>query len=432
MTNLAQRRILVATAPAAGHVNPVLPIARELVRLGHDVGWYTGRAFQGAVESVGARFEPIKTAYDPGTGTIADRFPERASLKGLKGIKFDLKHVFLDEIPSRVQDLQRLLSERPADLLVSDLGFTGAAALHELGGPKWVTIGVLPLPLPGKGLAPFGPGLPPVTSIGGRLRAGVVGTAQRIALRDVERHHHNVRATLGLPPSLRDVFTANASPYLFIQSGTEAFDYPRTDLPGQVHYVGPLLASAGGVASDPTDWVALAAGRPIVLVTQGTLATDGDDLVRPALEGLKDEDVLVVAVAAGGTPEGVPSNAVVRPFIPYDAVVPHASAVVTNGGYGGVQWALAHGVPLVVAGATEDKPEVAARVAWTGAGIDLRTGRPKPRQIRAAVRNVLDDARFARGAGIIRDDYGRHCAPTESANLVQRLLETDAPVVRGD
>ena len=36
--------------------------------------------------------------------------------------------------------------------------------------------------------------------------------------------------------------------------------------------------------------------------------------------------------------------------------------MLTNGGYGGVQYALAHGVPLVVAGDTEDKPEVAARV----------------------------------------------------------------------
>ena len=37
--------------------------------------------------------------------------------------------------------------------------------------------------------------------------------------------------------------------------------------------------------------------------------------------------------------------------------------MVTNGGYGGVQLALAHGVPLVVAGNTEEKGEIAARVA---------------------------------------------------------------------
>ena len=53
--------------------------------------------------------------------------------------------------------------------------------------------------------------------------------------------------------------------------------------------------------------------------------------------------------------------------------------MVTNGGYGGVQFALAHGVPLVVAGDHEDKPETAARVAGSGVGRNLKTGRPTPR-----------------------------------------------------
>jgi UDP:flavonoid glycosyltransferase YjiC (YdhE family) len=44
-------------------------------------------------------------------------------------------------------------------------------------------------------------------------------------------------------------------------------------------------------------------------------------------------------------------------------LLPHVDAMVTNGGYGGVQQALAHGVPLVVTGDSEDKPEVAARAS---------------------------------------------------------------------
>ena len=46
---------------------------------------------------------------------------------------------------------------------------------------------------------------------------------------------------------------------------------------------------------------------------------------------------------------------------------------VTNGGWGGVLAALAAGVPVVVApGTAADKPEVARRVARSGAGVDLR------------------------------------------------------------
>ena len=50
--------------------------------------------------------------------------------------------------------------------------------------------------------------------------------------------------------------------------------------------------------------------------------------------------------------------------------------MVTNGGYSGVQHALAYGVPLIVAGDTADKAEVAARVAYNRCGIDLHTARP--------------------------------------------------------
>jgi UDP:flavonoid glycosyltransferase YjiC (YdhE family) len=39
----------------------------------------------------------------------------------------------------------------------------------------------------------------------------------------------------------------------------------------------------------------------------------------------------------------------------------------------------------VVAGTTEDKPEVAARVEWSGTGVNLRTGTPHAADVRAAV-----------------------------------------------
>lgn len=39
-------RVLIATTPASGHINPVLPVARELMRRGHDVHWYTGEKFR--------------------------------------------------------------------------------------------------------------------------------------------------------------------------------------------------------------------------------------------------------------------------------------------------------------------------------------------------------------------------------------------------
>jgi UDP:flavonoid glycosyltransferase YjiC (YdhE family) len=46
--------------------------------------------------------------------------------------------------------------------------------------------------------------------------------------------------------------------------------------------------------------------------------------------------------------------------------------LITNGGYGAVNHAFSLGVPIAVAGESEDKDMVAARVGWTGAGINLK------------------------------------------------------------
>jgi UDP:flavonoid glycosyltransferase YjiC (YdhE family) len=73
--------------------------------------------------------------------------------------------------------------------------------------------------------------------------------------------------------------------------------------------------------------------------------------------------------------------------------------LVANGGYGGVQLALRNGLPLVVTGGQEDKPEVGARVAWTGVGVRLKEESPTPQALRKAVHKVLADDRYRVAAG---------------------------------
>ena len=117
-------------------------------------------------------------------------------------------------------------------------------------------------------------------------------------------------------------------------------------------------------------------GKPVVFVTQGTLANyDFRQLINPAIRGLAQEDVHVVA-SAGGNKEGqviCSPNAVIHSCIAYENMLPRAQVFVTNGGYNGVQQALSFGVPIVAAGVSEDKSLVNQRVAWTGTGIDLKT-----------------------------------------------------------
>jgi UDP:flavonoid glycosyltransferase YjiC (YdhE family) len=430
----APRNILIASISAAGHVNPATSIARTLVERGHTVHWYTGSAFRSTVEGTGAHYEPVVDALDIDANALDTAFPERAGRQGLAGLKFDLKHLFLDNVPGQVRDLQRILREFPADVLLVDTAFMAASMLHELGGPRYASYGVSILPIPSADVPPIGSGRQPSTTSLGRWRDRLLsGLAPKIMFRDVQRHHQMVRGQLGLAPTPATVFDTFISPYLYMQASTSSFEFPRRDLPSQVHFIGPLLPEQPTEFHPPAWWHRLDGRRPVVLVNQGTIAVDLDDLVGPTLTALGGDDVEIIATGGGGRDGlsmAIPANAHVEPYVPFGPLLPHVDVMLTNGGYGGVQFALANGVPMIVAGTTEDKPDVAARVAWSGAGINLGVKRPTPGQIRDAVWSVLTDERYAAHARRIQRDASQLCAPRLAADLVEALVATGRPVHR--
>jgi UDP:flavonoid glycosyltransferase YjiC (YdhE family) len=113
-------------------------------------------------------------------------------------------------------------------------------------------------------------------------------------------------------------------------------------------------------------------------------------------------------------------------FLPFDRLLPKVDLMVTNGGYGAVNHALSLGVPLVVAGDSEEKPEIAARVAWAGAGINLETARPSPEQIRDAVQTTLGDSRYRHAAKALQENFAGYNALDEITAVVEASISATA------
>jgi hypothetical protein len=318
-------------------------------------------------------------------------------------VKDDLRRIFIGPIPGQCRDLRAILAGQPVDAIVVDTMFLGALPLA-LGPreerPVIVCIGVMPYSGCSRDTAPFGVALQPGSGPLARARNLALNwITEHGALADIQRFARHRLAEAGVerrgqfPGYFIDLAPKVVDAYL--QATVEGFEYPRSDLPPSVRFVGPILAPPTADFDEPPWWGELGGGRPVVHVTQGTL--DNADLGRLLLltvRALADDDVLVVATTGGPDPEplrvGLPPNARLERFIPHDRLLPHVDVMVTNGGYGGVQQALANGVPLVVAGDSEDKPEVAARVHWSGVGVNLRTGRPSPAMVAHAVRRVLE------------------------------------------
>jgi MGT family glycosyltransferase len=199
-------------------------------------------------------------------------------------------------------------------------------------------------------------------------------------------------------------------------------------MPGNVEFIGILPASVPHGSQLPPWFGELAGSRPVVHVSQGTVANTKPELIRPAIEGLAHEDALVVVSTGGRPPEElgltqIPDNVRVASFLPYPELLPRTSVMVTNGGYGGVQLALSHGVPLVVAGTTEDKPEVAARVAWSGAGLNLKTSTPTAEMVRSAVRKILQEPSYRFHAKRLSAEYAQYDAVTRGVDAIERVID---------
>ncbi len=431
-------RFLLGTIPTIGHVNPGLSIVRKLVERGHEIWWYTGRGFQSKVEATGAHFVPIQTGIDfSDPQTIPESFiKERNSLQKLEKLKFDLKHSLIDSAAAQLKDFSKILHEFPANILLADSLFLGASWVYQQGGPPWAAFNTTALPFSSRDTAPFGLGIQLDASPLGRVRNRFLNWVhQRVLFKDVIVYLDQVRASVGLSPEGKYFFDATLSPFLFLQPTVPLFEYPRSDLPASVHFIGSLLPDPPAVFTPPTWWAELKGGKPVVHVTQGTVATETDELIVPTLHALANEDVLVVATTGGQPIESlkidpIPANAVIEKFIPHYHLLPHVDVMVTNGGYNGVQTALAFGVPLVAAGQTEEKPEICARVQWAGVGINLKTKMPTPVQVRDAVKKILASSHYRQKAQLLQAEIARYDAPTKAAILLEELAATKQPVLR--
>jgi MGT family glycosyltransferase len=424
--------ILIAATPAPGHVNPMMMVAEHLLSLGHSICFLSGSRFRDRAESIGLEFVPLQGKADIDHDRLDELFPERAAAQpGVEAFNAECIYTGINPIPYQLESIKQILANRTVDLIVTDVYFWGVFPM--LLGPKEarppvLTIGVLPLIVSSTDVGPFsGPDASPE----GRSRNQQENLQFSQLFQPAHRRFNEVLRSCGaaeLPEFFIDCAAHLPDRYLCLSA--KGFEYPRSDLKSTIQFVGNLAPLLRADASLPHWWGALDTSRPVVLVTQGTIANkDLSQLIEPAIAALADENMTVI-VATGRPdldaihfPQGVrPRNVEIEPFVPFELVLPKIDVFVTNGGYGAVNMALSKGVPMVVAGDTEDKIFTSARVAWTQTGINLQTGRPTIEQLRSAVHEVLRDRTYKDNAVKLQKEMAGYNTRDLTAKAVDSLL----------
>jgi UDP:flavonoid glycosyltransferase YjiC (YdhE family) len=386
-------RILVSTTPAAGHLFPLVPGLLELQRRGHEVHLRVGEKLLATARAAGLAASPA----DPAIAAIEvnDYAPGKATDKLRKGI-----HELLARGPLERADMERAIAEHDPELIIVDGLVYGGTVAAEASGRRWAVAQPSLLPLPGKGIPPYGMGLAPLRGPLGRVR-DFLGwrLVEHLYGRSMLPKLNELRASAGLPALRSPIDQVRAPDRILCMTG-DPLEYPRTDTHEKVRFVGGQLWDPPAEHGD-LSWLD-EPGDPWVLVTCSTDYQADERLAVTAVEALRDEPIRVVLTLADAYDNVTlppASNVRAERFLPHGPVLERAAAVVCHSGMGIVQKAMAAGVPIAAVPFGRDQPEVARRVVEAGAGVQLAARKLTPERLRAMVRKAVTMRPGAQAAG---------------------------------
>ena len=354
-------RVLFTFVGGTGHSEPMVPVAKSLLDVGHTVGFAGDQRYLSRLSQQG---------FDVITADSAAWVPERRQALVEPDQAHEdaaLQNHYVGEVPRRrIETYQRLFADWEPDLLVRDEADFGAAIVAEqLAIPR---VEVL------------------IAAAGATLRPEVIGHAwNRLrAAHDLPADHDFGRLYEDLvlspfPPRFRD-------PEYPLPRTAQSF---RRDLPDEHK-------------SELPPWWPLDPDLLIIYVTLGTVfPLESGDLFERILSGLGQLQAdVVTTVGPDLDPAALgpqPDHVHVEQWLPQAQVMPHVDLVVSHGGSGTISDALQHGVPQLVVPLGADQMHNARRVEALGIGHSLHPITTTSEQFRDAAASLITD-RCARAA----------------------------------
>jgi UDP:flavonoid glycosyltransferase YjiC (YdhE family) len=333
----------------------------------------------------------------------------------------------IEPLPEGTRQFAAVLRDWPADVMVFDWLFLGAAVAAEAAGIPAAALVHCPYPLPIPGAPPLYSGMKPMAGTVGALRNRVVnGFFERFSAAGLPQLNR-VRAECGLEPlrAWEDQLRSVAG--IYVLTAPELDFAGALPLPANVHYVGPAFEHYSDEFRLP--WPP-ENSDPLILVSFSTSYMNQNALVQrvlDAVDGLKARVLFTAGPAIDIEQLRIPSNTRAEAFVPHRSVLPEAALVITHAGWQTVNAALSCGVPLVCIPDGRDQPDNAARVVSIGAGVRLNK-KASSRKIRRVVRDALQNPSLKRHAELMATALSRKDGAVTTAEALEVLAKTtDTP-----
>jgi rhamnosyltransferase subunit B len=361
---MSRLRILLVTIGSAGDVNPFLAIGRALSDRGHAVTLISGAPFENAALEAGLAFVPLGTRDD--YMRVVDD-PDLWDPN--RGFRVFARRVVVPAIRTVYDLLISRMEPNTSTVIVAQGQAFGAHLVHEKHGIPFVTVNLQPAAFRTIHDTPLIPRWIPSIA-----RPFLYAAIDFLLLdRELAGPMNAFRAELGLAPVKHILGSWAHSPDKTIGLFPEWFAAPQPDWPQNAKLAGFLLHSdgPGALPSELADF--LGAGEPPIIFTPGTEMKYAHDFFTTSVQALAQlgRRGILVSRHTEHLPPKLPEGVISYPYIPFDAALPRAAALVHHGGIGTTAQAFAAGIAQVVRPMAHDQPDNAARVQRLGVGVTI-------------------------------------------------------------
>lgn len=370
-------RILVFNVPSQGHINPTLPLVRELVQRGAEVTYYLTPAYRQAIEATGATF----CAYE----AIPDDYFESHGLDGSNPPKTAL--TLIKTAQAILPDLLQITRDLQPDIILYDSMCPWGWMVGEVTGIPHVS---------SMSLFMFDTLL--------LIRSGASGALIPMMLRNFGKipKFNRIAGELNKQYGIKNPGFAqflNATGKITISYTSKMLQPAGDKMPSSIKFVGPAIEPRLDNSDFPFDQLS---GQPLIYISLGTVINQNVAFYRQCIEAFGGKPYQVVLsigkktdIAALGA---IPANFIVRNFVPQLEILQKASLFITHAGMNSVHEGLYYHVPLLLVPQQVEQRYVAMRIQMLNAGLMLASTTPSAADLLSNAQRILQDAKFKQGA----------------------------------
>ena len=419
-------RIILSNIGTFGDINPLIAIALELKRCGHQPVLAVPAMYGPKILPLGLEFHPIRPNLDPHDTLLAEMLYDirKGTERGLREFLFPALHDTYDDLTAAATTPTR------ADLmLLGELNYAGPI-VAEVTGIPWASYVLAPLSF----FSSFDPPVLPMYPRLARADKAVPGMGRaikrlaRFVSRKWPQPIYDLRRELGLDRGANPLFDAKHSPDLVLALFSRTLGREQPDWPPHTRITGfCFYDSDAGNATLPAHLEAfLSAGPPPLVFTLGSAAVlaagNFYEFGARAAERLGQRAVLLIGSDARNRPRrALPETICVAEYAPYSALFARASIVIHQGGVGTTAQCLRAGKPMLIMPYSHDQPDNARRMRRLKVARVIQRGNFTPARVARKLRILLDEPIYARRAQQIALRLRSEDGVTSACNALEEL-----------